>query len=171
MIEYEIVDEFPTTVDKYWDMFFSDAYNAALWKHLDIERQVIEFRREGEGEAEVIHRVQKLTPKRDVPSALRKLVKDAISYEERNVWRRADNAMEVVTIPNFFADKFTARGVYELSPLGEGKLRRIWKASCECRVPLVGGKVEKHVVEEVKRSYQATTIFTRKWIAEHLSGA
>ncbi len=169
MIEYEIVDEFSTTPDKYWDMFFSDAYNDALWKHLDIERQVIEFRREGEGASEVIHRTQKLTPKRDVPSALRKLVKDAISYEERNVWRRADNQMDVVTIPNFFADKFVAQGVYSLEPISSDKLRRIWKASCNCKVPLVGGKVEKHVVEEVKRSYQATTIFTRKWIAEHLS--
>lgn len=168
MIEYEVVDEFPTTPDKYWDMFFSDAYNEALWKHLDIEREVLSFRREGEGPSEVIHRTQKLTPKRDVPSALRKLVKDAISYEERNVWRRADNAMDVVTIPNFFADKFIAKGVYKLEPVGSDKLRRIWKASCDCKVPLVGGKVEKHVVEEVKRSYQATTIFTRKWIAEHL---
>lgn len=168
MIDYEIVDEFPTNPDKYWDMFFSDAYNEALWKHLDIDRQVIEFRREGTGAAEVIHRVQRLTPRRDVPSALRKLVKDAISYEERNVWRRADNAMEVVTIPNFFADKFIAKGVYKLEPMGDDKLRRIWKASCDCKVPLVGGKVEKHVVEEVKRSYQATTIFTRKWITENL---
>ena len=168
MIEYEIVDEFATTPDKYWDMFFSDEYNGALWKALDIEREVIEFKRTGEGENEEIHRVQRLTPKRDVPSALRKLVKDAISYEERNVWRRRDNLMEVVTIPNFFADKFTTRGTYKLVALGDDKLKRIWKASCECRVALVGGKVEKFVVEEVQRSYRATTIFTRKWIAEHM---
>ncbi|PRQ10172.1 DUF2505 domain-containing protein [Enhygromyxa salina] len=169
MIEYEIVDEFATTPDKYWDMFFSDAYNAALWKALDIEREVIEFKRTGEGPDETIHRVQRLTPKRDVPSALRKLVKDAISYEERNEWRRGDNRMEVVTIPNFFADKFTTRGTYELVAIGDDKLKRIWKASCECRVALVGGKVEKFVVEEVQRSYRATTIFTRKWIADHLA--
>ncbi len=169
MIEYEIVDEFPTTPEKYWEMFFSEAYNEALWNHLDIQREVIEFKREGEGDSEVIRRVQKLTPRRDVPSALRKLVRDAISYEERNVWRRKDNAMEVVTTPNFFADKFTAKGVYRLEPIGADKLRRIWKASCECRVPLVGGKVEQHVVDEVKRSYQATTIFTRDWIKKHLA--
>jgi hypothetical protein len=168
MIDYEIADEFPTDPDKYWEMFFSDAYNAALWQHLDIERQVLEFRREGSGQSEVIHRVQRLTPKRDVPSALRKLVKDAISYEERNVWRRATNAMEVVTIPNFFADKFVAKGVYRLDSLGPDRLRRTWKASCECKVPLVGGTIEKHVVDEVKRSYQSTTIFTRKYILEKL---
>jgi hypothetical protein len=169
MIEYEIVDEFPTTPARYWEMFFSDAYNAELWKTLDIERQVVEFRREGEGDNQVIHRVQRLTPKRDVPSALRRLVKDAVSYEERNVWRARDNCMEVVTIPNFFADKFTAKGTYRLVAMGDNKLQRIWKANCECRVPLVGGKVEEHVVEEVKRSYKATTIFTRKYIAEHLA--
>jgi hypothetical protein len=168
MIEYEIRDEFATTPDKYWDMFFSDAYNDALWKHLDIEREVLEFERTGEGQDEVIRRVQRLTPRRDIPSALRRLVSDAIAYEERNVWRRKDNCMEVITIPNFFSDKFTAKGTYVLEPRGGDKLERIWKASCACRVPLVGGKVEKHVVEEVKRSYKATTIFTRKWIAEHL---
>ena len=100
MIEYEIVDEFPTT--------------PALWKTLDIERQVVEFRREGEGQDAVIHRIQRLTPKRDVPSALRRLVKDAVSYEERNVWRAKDSCMEVITIPNFFADKFAAKGTYRL---------------------------------------------------------
>jgi hypothetical protein len=170
MIEYEIVDEFPTTPAKYWEMFFSDEYNVALWKHLDIDREVLEFRREGEGESAVIHRTQRLTPRRDVPSALRRLVADSISYVEKNVWRARDSQMEVVTTPNFFADKFTAKGVYRIEPVGADKLRRIWKATCECRVPLVGGKVESHVVEEVKRSYKATTIFTRDWIAKHLAG-
>ncbi|PRP93947.1 hypothetical protein ENSA5_41830 [Enhygromyxa salina] len=168
MIEYEIVDEFATTPDKYWDMFFSEEYNVALWKALDMEREVLKFERKGEGPDETIERIQRLTPKRDVPSALRKLVKDAIRYEERNTWRRGDNLMHVVTIPNFFADKFTTKGTYRLVAKGDNKLDRIWKATCECRVALVGGKVEKHVVEEVKRSYQATTIFTRKWVAEKL---
>jgi hypothetical protein len=168
MIEYEVVDEFATVPSKYWEMFFSDEYNTALWAHLDIAREVLEFRREGEGDAAVIHRTQRLTPRRDVPSALRKLVSDSISYVEKNVWRARDNQMEVVTTPNFFADKFAAKGIYRLEAIGNDKLRRVWKASCECRVPLVGGKVESHVVEEVKRSYKATTIFTRDWIAKRL---
>ena len=169
MINYEIVDEFATTPQKYWDMFFSEEYNRALWQHLDIEWDLVKLERTGEGDNEVIHRIQRLTPKRDVPAALRRLVKDAVSYEERNVFRRRDSIMEVVTIPNFFGDKFDAKGTYELVAKGDNKLDRIWKANCKCSVPLVGGKVEKHVVEEVKRSYQASTKFTRQYIAEHLS--
>lgn len=169
MIEYEIVDEFATTPERYWPMFFSEAYNAALWKALDIRHELLEFRREGEGDGEVIHRVQRLTPKRDVPPALQKLVGGAIAYEERNVWRARDNAMEVVTIPNFFADKFDTRGTYRLESIGDNRLRRIWTAHCKCGVAFVGGKIEKQVVEEVKRSYRATTAFTQKWIAEQMS--
>ena len=169
MIEYEIVDEFATTPDKYWDMFFSEEYNLALWKHLDIEWELVKFERTGEGQDEVIHRIQRLTPKRDVPAALRRVVKGAVAYEERNVFHRSKSSMETVTIPSFFADKFEAKGVYELVAKGDNKLDRIWRANCKCTVPLVGGKVEKVVVDEVKRSYQASTKFTRQYIAEHLS--
>ena len=40
----------------------------------------------------------------------------------------------------------------------------------ECRIPLIGGKIEKHLVQEVRESYRRTTDFTRKWIADHVKG-
>ena len=165
MIEYSIEDEFETTVDAYWEMFFSDEYNAELWPHIDVEYERLEFRREGEGDGQVIHRRQRLTPKREVPRALKRIVKDAISYEEQNVWRRAQSSMSVVTVPNFMSSKFDAKGTYAIEPRGEGKVARIWKAHVSCSVPLVGGTVESSVVDQVKESYRRTTEFTRQWIA------
>lgn len=167
MIKYRIEDEFETTVDAYWEMFFSEDYNRALWDHLDIERKQVEFRREGEGEDEVIHRRQKLVPRREVPKVLEKIVGGAIAYEELNVFRRKTSTMQVTTIPNFMSDKFEAKGSYEIKAIGPGKVVRIWDAYCTCKVPLVGGKIEQHVVGEVRDSYARTTAFTRRWIAEH----
>lgn len=164
MIKYRIEDEFETTVDAYWEMFFSDAYNDALWEHLDIDRTQTEFRREGEGDAEVIHRRQQLTPRREVPKVLKKMVGDAISYEEINVFRRKDSAMQVTTIPNFMGDKFDAVGTYTIKEVSPGKVVRIWEAHCSCSVPLVGRKIAQHVVDEVHDSYERTTAFTRKWL-------
>jgi hypothetical protein len=168
MIEYRIEDVFATSADQYWEMFFSDAYNTALWDHLDIDRVQLDFRVEGQGDDEVIHRVQRLTPRRELPKVMQKIIKGAIAYEERNVFRRRDSSMDVVTIPNFFADRFKATGTYRLESRGEGKVARIWDARCACKVPLVGSKVERHIVEEVKQSYAATTAFTQRWIAEQL---
>ncbi len=167
MIEYRIEDEFETTVDAYWELFFSDAYNAALWEHLEIDRVQTEFRREGEGQNEVIHRRQKLVPRREVPKVLKKIVGDAIAYEEINVFRRKDSSMQVTTIPNFMSDKFEAVGKYSIQERGPGRVVRIWEARCDCKVPLVGKKIAQHVVSEVEDSYARTTAFTRRWLAEH----
>jgi hypothetical protein len=75
--------------------------------------------------------------------------------------------MTVETIPGFGADKLTTRGVYRLEVLGPNKVQRIFEGECTCRVPLLGGKVEKAIVDEVRTSYRDTTEFTRRWLREH----
>jgi hypothetical protein len=167
MSHYRIEDEFETTPERYWEVFFDEDYNAKLFEHLEVDRKQLEFRREGEGDDEVIHRVVTLTPRREVPAVMKKIVKTAISYEERNVFRRAKNMLDVVTVPNFMADKVTTEGKYFLETRGTNRIVRVWDGVCECRVPFVGGKVEKHLIDEIKRGYAATTIFTRKWLADH----
>lgn len=166
-MKYTIADEFATTPERYWQVFFDDAYNEALFRHLKIGRKVLELRREGEGDALVIHRRQILTPEREVPAIFKKLVKGAISYTETNVFRARDHRMEVVTVPGFAADKLTTRGVYRLEAISADRVRRIWEGECTCTVPLVGGKVESTIVDEVKASYRDTTAFTREWLVAH----
>lgn len=165
-MNYTISDDFETTPERYWEMFFDDAYNEALFKHLRIGRQVLEFSREGEGDALVIRRKQILTPEREAPKMLQKLVKGAIRYTEHNLFTARDNRMTVETIPGFGADKLTTRGVYRLEVLGPNKVQRIFEGECTCRVPLLGGKVEKAIVDEVRASYRDTTEFTRRWLRE-----
>lgn len=169
MIKYRVEDEFETSIDGYWEMFFSDAYNAALWEHLEIDRQQVEFRKEGDGDDRIVHRHQKLVPRREVPKVLKKIVGGAIAYDEINVFHRANSTMEVTTIPNFMGEKFDAKGQYIIKEAGPGRVVRIWDAYCSCTVPLVGGRIEQHVVGEVKDSYKRTTAFTRKWLADHAS--
>jgi hypothetical protein len=75
--------------------------------------------------------------------------------------------MEVTTIPSFMSERFDARGLYRVVARRPRKVARIWEAHCDCRVPLVGGRIEQHIVDEVKDSYRRTTAFTRRWLADH----
>lgn len=166
-MEYRIEDTFDVSAERYWEIFFSDEYNAGLWPALDIQRELLVFERKGEGPELRIHRKQRLVPQREVPGFIKKLVSGAITYVEKNDFVAADNAMRTVTIPGFAADRITTTGTYRLEPLGANGCKRIWEGVCECRIPLVGGKVEKQLVDEVRESYRRATDFTRKWIAEH----
>lgn len=166
-MEYRIEDTFDCSAERYWEIFFSDEYNAGLWPALDIVRELLAFERKGEGPSLRIHREQRLVPQREVPGFIKKLVSGAITYVEKNDFVAADNLMRTVTIPGFAADRITTTGTYRLEPLGESRCKRIWDGVCECRIPLVGGKVEKQLVDEVRESYRRATDFTRKWIADH----
>lgn len=169
-MEYRIEDTFDVSAERYWEMFFSEEYNAALWPALDIGREQLSFDRQGEGAQTRIHREQRLSPRREVPKIIAKLVSGAITYVEKNDFVAANSEMKTVTIPGFAADRITTTGTYRIEPLGEDRCKRVWEGVCECRIPLVGGKIEKLLVEEVRDSYRRTTDFTRKWIADHVSG-
>ncbi len=165
-MEYRIEDTFDVSAERYWGFFFTQEYNAALWPALDIDWELLELTREGEGPTLRIHREQRLSPRREVPGFLKKIVKGAITYVEKNDFVAADNVMRTVTIPGFAADRLRTEGTYSLVPQGPNKTVRVWEGICECRVPLIGGKIEKQLVEEVRESYRRATTFTRDWIAK-----
>jgi hypothetical protein len=166
-MHYTIIDDFDTSREHYWEVFFDDAYNAGLYQRLRIGREVLELKREGEGDGLVIRRKIKLSPQREVPALVAKFVKGAITYTEQNVYTARASTIEVVTIPGFMADSLTTRGVYKVAALGPNKVRRTWDGDVICKIPLLGGKIEKGIVDEVTQSYRDTTDFTRKWLAEH----
>ena len=166
-MRYTISDDFDTSLEHYWQVFFDDAYNAELYKRLKVGREVLEVKQEGEGESLVIRRKVKLSPQREVPALVAKFVKGAITYTEQGVFTARTNTLEIVTIPGFMADQLTTRGTYKVQSLGPNKVRRTWDGEISCKIPLLGGKVEKHIVEEVTTSYRDTTEFTRKWLADH----
>ena len=167
MSQYRIEDEFAVSVAQYWDYFFDPAYNHALFKHLEIEREEIEFRTEGSGAQEIIYRTQNLVPKRALPPIIQRFVTHAISYQESNIFHRKHNRIEVVTTPNFMADKIITRGSYAVQELPNSRVLRVWEGICQCKIPLVGKKIEQQLIHEIRRSYGMTTEFTRQWIEEH----
>lgn len=170
MLRYRIVDRFATTATHYWDVFFDADYNRGLYEALDMDYELLELRREGEGSDETIVRRVKLVPRRELPAVMRKFVSGAISYEQRDRFSRRDDRVDVETIPNYLADRFVSKGIYRLLPAADG-VERVWEGECACKVPLVGGAIEKLIVDEVQRGYTTTTSFTRDWLARHPASA
>jgi hypothetical protein len=166
-MKYTIEDTFDVSTRRYWEVFFDEAYNAALWATLNAKHELLELDRKGEGDDLVIHRRSRLTPQREVPGFLQRIIKGAISYVEENHFVARENKMDTRTISSFMSDKIDNHGVYRLESLGPDKVKRIWEGVCECRVALIGGRVEKYLVDEIRESYRKATEFTRKWHAEH----
>ena len=166
-MEYTIRDTFDVSADRFWEVFFSDAYNAGLWPALEVDYKALEFERKGEGKELRIRRAQELTPHRQAPKVVQKMVSGTITYVEKNDYDASTSAMKVVTIPNFATDRVDNHGTFRVQPMGEGKCERIWEGVCKVKIPLVGGQVEKYLVGEIQESYRKATDYTRKFLSEH----
>jgi hypothetical protein len=166
-MEYTIRDTFDVSADRFWEVFFSDEYNAGLWPALDVDYKLLKLERTGEGSSLRIIREQELTPHRQAPKVVQKMVKGTVSYIEKNDFDAAKSAINVVTVPNFAADRVENHGVFRVEALGENQCARIWEGVCKVKIPLVGGQVEKYLVSEIQESYRKTTEYTRKFLAEN----
>lgn len=164
-MQYRIEDTFECSAEQYWDVFFDPAYNEALFAHLNIGYECQKLEVQGEGAQKKIYRVNRLAPQREMPAFMQRVLRDSIVYTEHARFDAATNRIEVQTIPNLLPDKVKTEGIYRLESQGSGVLR-IWDGLCDCKIPLVGGRIESHIVEEIKQSYVATTEFTRKWLKE-----
>ncbi len=168
-MEYTIRDTFDVSADRFWEAFFSEAYNAGLWPAIDVDYKQLKFERNGEGKDLRIIREQELTPHRQAPKVIQKMVSGTVTYVEKNDFSAASGSMKIVTIPNFAADRVDNHGVFRVEELGADKCARVWEGVCKVKIPLVGGQVEKYLVSEIQESYRKATEYTRKFLAENAS--
>lgn len=166
-MQYTIADEFDVSAQRFWELFFDEDYNRELWKHLKVGYERLEFDRKGEGSDLVITRKLRLAPERELPSIMQKFVKGTLSYEQSDRYAATDGKMTSKSQPSVAADKIESHGVQRVESLGDDKCRRVYEGVMKCNIPLVGGKIESYLVDEIKQSYARATEFTRTWIAKH----
>lgn len=161
-MHFKFEHDFDTDPKDFWDIFFDEEYNVELYRRLKMrERRVVEQKDDGE----TLLRTVQLTPDKEVPSFVRSLIND-LSYTERNVYRRSRSEMEVVIEPAMMKNKFDFKAIYAVRPLGPGRCRRSFEGDAKVSVMLVGGKIEKFMIDEVRESYETATVVTREWIAK-----
>jgi protein-L-isoaspartate O-methyltransferase len=167
VIRVNISHDFTVGADAFWDLFFSEEFNAAKFPALELDREVVEFHREGEGATERIRRVQRFTSRADVPAIVRKFVDGAVGFTAHNDFTRADSKMSVRTVPAALAAKLSNEGTFSVVETGEGRCRRTYTGTIEVRVPIVGKKIEQQIAKAVESSYDKAAAFTRDWLARH----
>jgi hypothetical protein len=69
-----------------------------------------------------------------------------------------------------FKDKFNMSGDYIVTPLGD-RCRREFKGEVKVSVPLLGGKIEKFMMEQLRDAYEVAARVTRQWIAKQKGAA
>lgn len=149
----------PTTA---WAELQSTAYGEAVAKEGGADVEVLE---DSEKNGARVRRLR-VTGKRPLPGFAQKaLGAERLSYVQVETSVPGACKLHWKVVPDALPNRVVAEGTYELLPDGDGSVRAI-EGTIDVRIPLVGGRIEKALAEELQKSYDRTALFAQRWLTE-----
>jgi hypothetical protein len=165
MTHFRIVAEFDTDPEPFWKIFFHEPYNTDLYQRIEVKENTLLYTKEDETTIKFSRRV---IPKRDLPGVIKKIVGGDLGYTETSTFHKGKNLLEVKIEPSLMKEKTKIFGKYTITPIAPGKVRRVFEGDIDVSIPLVGGRVEKAIIEDMTKSYDVAAQVTREWIKKGL---
>jgi hypothetical protein len=159
---------YPCSPERYWEMYWDDAFDAKLQANSTVDRTVLEESDEGG----VLTRKLRFTPQSELPGPVAKIVgTKKLVYDQLNVWSRADSTMTWEVLPTFLsADKFSAKGTFKVVPQTGGCELQI-DGDIDVKVRFIGGQIEKQIVAQIDEAYARMHAASLEWLDEHGTSA
>jgi hypothetical protein len=162
-MNYVFSHDFDIDVQGYWKLFLSKEFNEDLFKELKMKEYEV-LKQEDDGKR--FHRQQRCEPTTPIPGFLQSVIKST-GYTEIDDLDWSTNVMNVKIETAMFKDRFHMEGKYIVTPLDGGKrCRREFKGEVRVSMALIGGKIEKYMMEQLRDSYEVSARVTRKWIEQ-----
>jgi hypothetical protein len=160
-MNFSFVHEFDIDPDAYWKIFLAPDFNRDMFDELKMKKYEV-LEREDDGKH--FHRRQVCEPSTPIPSFLQSVVKST-GYTEIDDMDWGTNTMRIKIETAMFKDRFDMWGDYIVTPLDGGKrTRREFRGEVKVTVPLIGGRIEKFMMEQLRDSYDIAARVTRRWI-------
>ena len=159
-MNFSFVHEFDTDVKSYWSLFLSPEFTEALMSALRMKNYKLLSKTD---DGTTLRRSQSMEPTVALPSMFAKVVPN-LGYTEHDTLNWATNTMKVVIEPASMKDKFQTSADYIVTPIGDKRCRREFRGDTKVSIPLLGGKMERFTVEQMKEAYDVAARVTREWI-------
>jgi Protein of unknown function (DUF2505) len=111
--------------------------------------------------------VSRVHPERQLPVFVRPFVSGPLTYEERLVWDRAADRIELEIRPSVLNKRTLIRITYALSQPRAGVVRRIYEGDVTCEIAVVGRRVERMIVDDIGSVLATVVGCTQEWLDSH----
>ena len=126
------------------------------------DRKVTETRDDGK----TLHTTWRVVSQRQLPAIARPFVGKGgkLAYFESMTWRRADDAVDLVVIPDILSGRVKITATYKLEKVGEGQVSRRYAGSVTANIVMVSSRIERGIVEAFDESMAKMAAVTQRWL-------
>ena len=111
--------------------------------------------------------VSRVWPERQLPVFVRPFVSGPLTYEERLVWDRPADRIDLEIRPSVLNKRTLIRITYALTPVRPGVIHRVYEGDVTCEIAMVGGRVERMIVDDIGKVLDTVVGCTQEWLDAH----
>lgn len=111
-----------------------------------------------------VRRSCRVFPRRQLPAVIRPLVGPDLSFDETVIWTKAADRVDFDIRPRILGGRAQIRAIYTLTQDGPGRVRRVYEGHVTVDVRLIGGRVERHVIDDLGQSLTVTAAVTQEYL-------
>jgi hypothetical protein len=157
--EHEFRDATPREI---FEIYFDPENLAEQDRIADIERRELVEEKET---PEQLERTYRVYPRKQPPAVAKPFLDDGtLLYVEKLVWKKAEDRIEFDIRPSVAGGRAHIGATYRVAPVGPGRVRRVYEGKATVKIPLVGGRVERGIVDELEASLKRTAQCTQEWL-------
>lgn len=157
---------FACTPEQYWISFWEDEIEQRKSGATKMRIETIEERKEGD----VTVLTQRYYSNISLPKMVAKIVgSDTLHYDQTSRIDETANQIRWEVVPPAVPDKVTAKGTVTIREI-PGGIERVLDGVVEVRVPMVGGQIEKGIVEGITKGHEEDRDVRSAWLAERFGG-
>lgn len=156
-MQFSLRHDYACSAEQFWNATFFDAdYNPRVYREgLEFSRFEVLEQTEVDG---VITRTLRVMPKLDAPAPVRKLIGDALVYEEHG--RFADGHFVTTIVPSRLADKVSIKSDLWIEPGGEARCTRVVRFDVDVRIFGLGKVFEMFIERTLRENYAKAARWT-----------
>jgi hypothetical protein len=161
-MKFDMRHEFPCPPDLIWELLDDPEFDRRLAAATQAKRVTVENRMDGK--QRYIRR--SITAKRTLPAPMAKMIgSDEIGWDQETWHEPGTERMRWKITPRVLQGRMTGEGttIVRATPRG---CERVISGDLTVKVALIGGPMEKKLVEDVQQSYENAARILRELIAE-----
>lgn len=152
--------------DTYWSkVMFDPDFNQSLYRD-ELKFPNWALLDQQDGDAKLTRRVQVDPPVTGLPTALKKVIGDRLSYVEEGTFDKKTKRYTFKVTPSTLADKTSVTGELWAEKLGDGKIARMCRMRVDVKVFMVGSMIEERILSDLRAAYDKGASYTNEWLAK-----
>lgn len=142
-------------------IYFDAAHRDAQDRRVGVSRRDILEDTDG---PDTRRRVSVVYPVRQLPAVVRPFLKGDLSFDETIVWAKADDRIDFDIRPRLLDGRCHIVARYTLHAAGAGEVLRRYAGTVSVEARLVGGRIERAIIEDLGRSIDTSAAVTQEFL-------